>query len=883
MNSNALFGLIMRGSFARIFTASLIVLILTVTGTLLFRSFLSEELEGHVCRQIYEFADTQELYFHDRMTALHDYIDAFSLRIERMRHQKSPNRDIRNEIQYSVLYVRFLYSGIIFRSGECWYSDGKMFREIHSDRLRGICRNESGEIESLVYEESEEKFLTIYKAFRWSETETAFVFASVPFSNLSDFLFARSGKEAAVMLVDSDSLEILLSTGENKDRQSASLAGYMADNGMREFSEKVAAAIENGHSCLINESDETALILFQRPLNFGNWVMVVAMDSGFDVRLHENVMRWFLIFSIGNIVLVIGLLLYIIFSTRTNAGILSKARSQMLSQQRNFEVIADNYNGGIVMTLADGSGKVLYCNQGALDLFGYTMDEFRFVLHGESGKLFADEGLKKIQDLLNRHSDSRDKIQCDVRMIKKDGTVFWCRVQGSILKDESGIRRGIWAVYDIDERKQAEEKLMQSEFFYRVSSALTSDWVFCYRFKTGTIDMPNEAMRQNGFPSRLVPDDLIRRGYIHSESVAEFREIIRQVEQGEKIVSGTLKLCLPQGRDRWFDVRISVWNRSDREPETAIVVMRDITKEKDSEIRYVDELNFRNASLSGVLASYEFNLSKDSVIGGPELMTPPKSASFSRFAAWYSSHMVYEEDRNAVNAFFRAEHLKELYSCGICSRCIEYRELQDNDTWRWVAASVTLFCSSGDNDLHVRIYLNDIHRQKEEELALRRRAEYDSLLNIPNRHFYEDIVSAEIRCADAEPETAVFAVLDVDNFKQINDTYGHQSGDLILQQLAAELKRFFGEERSVTGRLGGDEFSVYLSNRESFDKAVDELKHFVTYLNRISMTIDSARTFSVSVGCTAVRRGDTFEALYHRADEALYRAKSQGKNRVIAG
>lgn len=93
------------------------VFMLTVAGTILFRSFLSGGPEDHIRRQICDFADIQELYFHSRMTVLHDYIEAFSSQIELMRNQGYTHRDIRNEIQRSILYVRFLYSEIVFKSG----------------------------------------------------------------------------------------------------------------------------------------------------------------------------------------------------------------------------------------------------------------------------------------------------------------------------------------------------------------------------------------------------------------------------------------------------------------------------------------------------------------------------------------------------------------------------------------------------------------------------------------------------------------------------------------------------------------------------------------------------------------------------------------------
>lgn len=880
-----LFNLIPQKSYKKIFLASAFVFAVAVAGIFLFRYFLHEELQKHSDAQIYDYAGNQEMYFHGQMTVLHDYIHFFSSRIENMRRNKNSDQEIFAEILPSVFYVRFLYSGIIFKNGDCWYSDGEsLLKDVYSGSLHRIFCDHTDEIFSLVNEINGEKFLSIFKPIRWAVDETAYAFASIPFSHLSDMLFLPPGGKNSVLLVDPDSMNIFFSTGQDEKLSHSFFPRYMEGIGMRRFSGELISAIKNGRSCLINQSNISRRILFQKPLNYENWSMVVSMSSDFDSRLREKVMLWFLFFSLGIIFLIIGLLLYIIFSSRINASILSKTRSRILSQQQDFDVIADNYNGGIVMTQIDGTGTILYCNQGALDLFGYTMDEIRFLLHGEARNLFENRSFDEFRKFYDSLSDSQDKIQSDVRMKKKDGTVFWCRIQGRIVGDENGGRRGIWAVYDIDERKRLEEKLVRSESLLRVSSGLTSDFVFCYHFGTKTIDTPNEAMLRMGFPHRMTnaPERLIRKGYVHPDSVSDLRELIRRVEKGEPDVSGILRLC-PNGKvSQWFDVRFSVQDGAGGKLPYAIVVMRDITKEKSSEIRYVHELNYRKASLTGVLASYEFNISNDRIIGGPESSDSAKSGSFTRFTAWYINHMVHPEDRYGAGVFFAKARLQKSYSGGVCSDRFEYREMKDTGLWRWVRAAVTLFLNSQNEDLCMRVHLSDISSEKEEELALRRRAEYDSLLEIPNRYFYEDIVSAKLKKAGAGNGCSVFAVFDVDNFKLINDTYGHQAGDRALQQLVQAMKEVFSENSSFVGRLGGDEFSVYLFGCKSLKKAVSEFSRFIRYLNRTSLPFDGKRHLTVSVGCTQVFEGDSFETLYRRADHALYQAKEQGKNRVVA-
>lgn len=877
-----LFNLIPQKSYKKIFFASAFVFAIAVAGIFFFRYFLHKELEHYSDVQIYDYAGNQELYFHGQMDALHDYIHFFSSRIESMRKNRKPDREIFAEILPSVFYVRFLYSGIVFGNGDCWYSDGEtLLRDLYSGSLQRIFTGHTDEIFSLVNEINGERYLSIFKAIEWSPDETAYAFASVPFSHLSEMLFIPPGERNSVLLVDPDTMSIFFNIGKDETDRISSFREYMERIGMHRFSGEMMTSIRNGRSCLINQPNISRRILFQKPLNYENWSLVVSMSADFDSRLRENVMLWFLFFSLGIIFLIIGLLLYIIHSTRINATILSKTRNRILFQQQNFDVIADNYNGGIVMTQIDGTGKILYCNQGALDLFGYTMDEIRFVLHGEIGKLFENDSFSEFRKFYDPVSGGRDKIQADVRMKKKDGTVFWCRIQGRIVSDENGDQCGIWAVYDIDERKKLEERLSRSESLLRVSSGLTSDLVFCYHFDTRTIDTPNEALLNKGFPRRMInaPEKLIRKGYIHPDSVADLRELLRRAEAGEPDVSGVLRLCPDGSVSQWFDVRFSVRNGS----SYAIVVMRDITKEKSSEIRYVHELNYRKASLAGVLASYEFNISEDKIIGAPESTeSAAGNGSFSKFTQWYIDHMVHPEDRQAVGVFFEKTRLRKTFSGGGGSDHIDYRETKEPGMWRWVRASVTLFLNPQNEDLCMRLHLSDISSEKEQELALRRRAEFDSLLEIPNRYFYEDIVSASLKQFGPENGCAVFAVFDVDDFKSINDTYGHQAGDHALRQMANAMKFVFPENASFVGRLGGDEFSVYLYGRQSIEEAVSEFSRFIEYLNRTFLPFDGTRRLTVSVGCTRVLAGDTFETVYSRADAALYKAKSRGKNCVVA-
>lgn len=152
----------------------------------------------------------------------------------------------------------------------------------------------------------------------------------------------------------------------------------------------------------------------------------------------------------------------------------------------------------------------------------------------------------------------------------------------------------------------------------------------------------------------------------------------------------------------------------------------------------------------------------------------------------------------------------------------------------------------------------------------------DSLTGILNREGLECRAAELMKNYNPKHNTALF-MIDLDNFKQINDRLGHQTGDVVLQQVASDLSSAFRGSDAV-GRIGGDEFMVLLSGdiTEKFlEKKGDEL------LNSMQLRIDDSQgvPVSVSIGIAYGKAPSTFETLYRIADIALYTAKKEGKCR----
>ena len=173
--------------------------------------------------------------------------------------------------------------------------------------------------------------------------------------------------------------------------------------------------------------------------------------------------------------------------------------------------------------------------------------------------------------------------------------------------------------------------------------------------------------------------------------------------------------------------------------------------------------------------------------------------------------------------------------------------------------------------------ISDVTRDKEYQRKLEYMATHDRLTGLTNRISFETRYE-EIN-ADA-PHTSMI-LLDIDDFKQINDVHGHGFGDLVLEDLARALKNSIGTHATI-GRLGGEEFGIIVSESETEDtfRSAEDIRRNVEQRVMQSPVGGEVR-YTVSLGVAVTDRVTPFDDLRNRADQALYEAKKTGKNKTI--
>ena len=178
--------------------------------------------------------------------------------------------------------------------------------------------------------------------------------------------------------------------------------------------------------------------------------------------------------------------------------------------------------------------------------------------------------------------------------------------------------------------------------------------------------------------------------------------------------------------------------------------------------------------------------------------------------------------------------------------------------------------------------LTNAHAALTSKLGMaRREALMDPLTHLWNRRGASVLLKSAFTTADRRGTPLALALLDLDNFKRVNDTHGHQTGDEVLRRIASRLLSAVRGDDAIC-RLGGDEFLVLMADTDATiaSKVAERIRHVIN--DTAVPTRDGAMPISVSVGCTIRQPQDTtaVEALLERADQALMQSKAAGRNRV---
>ena len=210
------------------------------------------------------------------------------------------------------------------------------------------------------------------------------------------------------------------------------------------------------------------------------------------------------------------------------------------------------------------------------------------------------------------------------------------------------------------------------------------------------------------------------------------------------------------------------------------------------------------------------------------------------------------------------------------------KDIEDAEVYHWCRLKGKVIRDENGDSVRFVGTLQNSDDQISHENMLKNRAEHDLLTGLLNKMTTEECINKALK--EDSRNAFAFFIMDLDNFKAVNDNLGHATGDLVLTDVASKLKLVFNSN-DIIGRLGGDEFAVLLVIPSQMAGGADNLiRHKAKLLNETMREEYGSEKMQISVSCSigiAVASGDgsDFQSLYQCADKALYYSKNNGKNR----
>lgn len=362
-------------------------------------------------------------------------------------------------------------------------------------------------------------------------------------------------------------------------------------------------------------------------------------------------------------------------------------------------------------------------------------------------------------------------------------------------------------------------------------------------------------------------------------------DAINKLKQGEEkavfeISSGSRFETL-----HWFRFTFAKLPSEESNDRNSLGIVEDITDEVLKRHQLAQEISLKEALFHEAISVWTLNLETQKIMSYTRegaIQNNTGAIDFSKDICEAMLKIIHEDDYEMVAAYMDFNYLKKNFKEGKEMR-IEYRihRAYHDKEIIWVESIFNYY--TPDSKLPMLLcYTMNIDEEKTKQMELTFKSERDSLTGLYNRNAFEQVVNNILKKLSKD-ETAAFFMMDLDEFKQVNDTLGHNVGDELLMQVAYHLRKIRDEnglcEMSIA-RFGGDEFVAFLKGCSRTD-TINIAQYILNDIQNIKVFDHNELNISVSIGVAFVDlKHHSFADLYESADQELYESKRSGKNKI---
>jgi diguanylate cyclase (GGDEF)-like protein/PAS domain S-box-containing protein len=546
------------------------------------------------------------------------------------------------------------------------------------------------------------------------------------------------------------------------------------------------------------------------------------------------------------------------------------------ASEARFRSIFESTNTGIAAT--DSSGRVTSFNESFRAMLGYDAALLRNMNYAE---LTYPDDLPQETEFFNQIlAGKREQYHIEKRYITSGGGILWVDISVAVIRSAEGRAESFVAVVvDITDRKQAETALRASHETLRGILDTTLDGYWCTDGQGRLLDVNPAYCRQSGYSREellrmRIPD--LEAAENPAETAAHLRHLMQHgcdlFESKHRRKDGSV-----------WDVEISATYRSGLAGGQLFVFVRDITERKraDAEVR---------------IAAATFESQDGIIVTDADSVILRVNRAFCQITGYTAEEVVgqkphlFKSDRHDAE-FFRAMW-DTIYRTGGWQGEIWDRRKNGEVYPKWL--TITAVRDSKGIVTHYVGTHSDITERKRAEEQVHQLAFYDTLTQLPNRRLFNDRLSQTMAANKRNGCHGALIFIDLDNFKPLNDTYGHAVGDLLLIEAADRLRACVREMDTVS-RFGGDEFVVMLGQlandrdgSQALARGIAEkirarlsAPYCMTIENHEGTEVAIEHRCSASIGVALfIGQASTPDDILKQADMAMYQAKESGRNSI---
>ncbi|HVW47065.1 MAG TPA: PAS domain S-box protein [Solirubrobacterales bacterium] len=534
------------------------------------------------------------------------------------------------------------------------------------------------------------------------------------------------------------------------------------------------------------------------------------------------------------------------------------------TQLDGFELLADTL--GEMVSRHDADGRYIYASAGTRNLVGYEPEE----LLGRSGYEFIHPA--DIDDLRSAHAalaEDSDRVEVRYRHRRKDGSYAECDAVVRTIRDDEG------AVEEFIVVKRSAADTVAGDVLRR-------QWEICFKRTSRGITVSDE---RTGTILSLNP----ALAEMHGGTVGDFigkplTMLLTEESRGP----------VPDGR-RTIDKNSFVPYDSEHRRldgttfpvRTEVMVACDERGDCQYRISWYDDLSERKeAERRAGLAARDFEAAFHAsphgvaIVGldGRFLLVNQRLAEIVGYSKEQLVDLTFQEITHPDDLDADLAQVNALLAGEIDSYEMEKRYFTREGGLIWVLLAAAIVRDEDGAPRHFISQVQDISTRKQLELHTYDLANRDAITSLYNRRRFEEELRRQIARCREEGESAALLLLDLDRFKNVNDSDGHVAGDQLIRSVGQALDDRI-DEPDVAARIGGDEFAVILR-----DIDLAQARAVAEELRLAVAIADTERSCTASLGLCRLH-GDVpdAETCFRAVDRAMYRAKGQGRDRVVVG